>query len=77
LIADSGVKLVGIDYLSVEGYSIPDAPAHKIFLKKGVVLLEGINLSKIPQGEYELFCLPLKITGTDGSPARVILREIT
>ena len=73
-IAEAGVKLFGIDYLSVEGFGIENAPAHHILLKKGVVLLEGIDLSKVSQGEYELICLPLKIKGADGAPARVILR---
>src|SRR3989338_4244232 len=75
-IVEAGVKLLGIDYLSVEGFGIPGAPAHHILLGNGVILLEGINLLKVSQGEYELICMPLKISGGDGAPARVILREI-
>ena len=75
-LVDKGVRLVGVDYLSVEGFGIPNAPSHHIFLKNKVVLLEGANLSGIEPGEYELICLPFKIKGGDGAPVRAVLREI-
>ena len=67
-----GVKLVGIDYLSIAPYK--DAvPTHEVLLKAGVIILEGIDLSKVSQGRYTLYCLPLKIDGSDGAPARALL----
>lgn len=67
-----GVALVGVDYLSVAPYGDSE-PTHKAFLKAGVVLVEGLNLSNIMRGFYDLYCLPLKIAGCDGAPARAIL----
>lgn len=67
-----GVKLVGIDYLSISPYK-KSRPTHEAFLKAGVVIIEGLNLSEIAQGRYTLFCLPLKLAGSDGAPARAIL----
>jgi arylformamidase len=71
-----GVKLVGVDYLSVESYHARGAPAHLALLGAGVVILEGLNLAEVPPGEYELMALPLKVAGADGAPARAILRTI-
>jgi arylformamidase len=71
-----GVKLVGIDYLSVEKFGSVDYATHHLFLRNQVVIIEGLNLSDIRSGEYELIALPLRIKGADGSPARVILREL-
>ncbi len=71
------VKLVGIDYLSVEKFGSKDFATHIALLKKEVVILEGLDLRSVPAGDYELICLPLKIisqTG-DGAPARAILRS--
>jgi arylformamidase len=65
-----GLRLVGIDYLSVGG---PEA--HRTLLSAGVVLLEGLDLRSIEAGEYELACLPLRVAGADGAPARAILIE--
>jgi arylformamidase len=67
-----GVKLVGVDYLSVAPYK-KSRPTHEILLKAGVVIVEGLDLSAVSQGRYTLFCLPLKLVGSDGAPARVIL----
>ena len=67
-----GVKLVGVDYLSVSPYK-KSRPTHETLLKAGVVIVEGLDLSKVEQGFYELYCLPLKIAGADGAPARAIL----
>ena len=69
-----GIKLVGIDYLSIAPYH-KAAPTHTILLKAGVIPIEGLNLSKIKPGRYFLACLPLKIQGSDGAPSRVILIE--
>jgi len=67
-----GVKLVGIDYLSIAPYQ-QSRPTHEILLKAGVLILEGINLIEIVQGRYTLYCLPLNLQGVDGAPARAIL----
>ncbi len=75
-LVDIGVKTVGIDYLSVEKYGLEEAPTHHIFLSAGTGLIEGLDLRGIEGGEYELICLPLKLDGVDGAPARVILRAV-
>lgn len=71
---DAGVRLVGVDYLSVAPFE-DTATVHHVLLGAGVVALEGLNLSGIRQGTYQLICLPLKISGGDGAPARVVLIE--
>lgn len=75
----SGIKLVGIDYLSVEGPGTEKYETHHILLSNSVVILEGLDLRKVPAGLYELICLPLKIAEGkgDGAPARTILRTLT
>jgi len=67
-----GVQLVGVDYLSVAPYG-DSVPTHTVLLKAGVVIVEGLNLSQVSRGFYDLYCLPLKIAGSDGAPARAIL----
>lgn len=67
-----GVKLVGVDYLSVAPFD-ESRPTHEILLSAGVVILEGLDLSGVTQGRYTLYCLPLKLAGSDGAPARAIL----
>lgn len=67
-----GVKLVGVDYLSVAPFG-DSVPTHEIFLKAGVVIVEGLNLSEVSQGRYTLYCLPIKLGKSDGAPARAIL----
>ena len=74
-LVDQGVKVVGIDYLSVEQFKKPGAPAHRALLGAGIVIIEGLNLAEAEPGMYELYCLPLRITGADGAPARVVLRR--
>ena len=74
-LVDQGVKVVGIDYLSVEQFKKPGAPAHHALLGNGVVIIEGLNLSDAEPGQYEMYCLPLRIAGADGSPARVVLKR--
>jgi arylformamidase len=71
-LVDLGITLVGIDYLSIAPFK-DSRPTHEIFLSAGVVILEGVNLSEVPAGRYTLYCLPLKLDGADGAPARVIL----
>ena len=73
-IAEKGIRLIGIDYLSI-GSIHGGAKIHHILLNAGVIILEGLNLSRVESGEYELICLPLRIAGAEGSPARAILRK--
>ncbi|MBA2493188.1 MAG: cyclase family protein [Acidobacteria bacterium] len=77
-LVESGAKLVGIDYLSVEKFGSEDFATHIILLKNQVIIIEGLDLREISAGDYELICLPLKIAdGTgDGAPARTVLREL-
>lgn len=74
-LVEQGVKVVGIDYLSVEQFKKPGAPAHRALLSQDVIIIEGLNLCEAEPGFYELYCLPLRITGGDGAPARVILKR--
>jgi arylformamidase len=67
-----GIRLVGVDYLSVAPYKDGKA-VHTILFEAGVVVVEGLDLSQVAQGRYTLYCLPLKIAGADGAPARAIL----
>jgi arylformamidase len=77
-LVELGIKLVGIDYLSVEQFKSVNFQTHHALLSKGVVILEGLDLREVTGGVYELICLPLKIAGGsgDGAPARVILRTL-
>ena len=68
-----GVRLVGIDYLSAEKYATREPRTHWALLGAGVVILEGIDLRGVPPGAYTLACLPLKLKGGDGAPARAVL----
>jgi arylformamidase len=70
-LVDAGVRLVAIDYLS-----IGDGAAHRVFLGNGVVPLEGLDLRAVDAGPYRLYCLPLKVVGCDGAPARVLLEPL-
>lgn len=74
-LVDRNFRLVGIDYLSIAPYHA-STPTHRILLEAGVVVLEGLDLSKVSQGRYTLTCLPLKLQGSDGAPARVILTGV-
>jgi arylformamidase len=71
-LVERGVQLVGVDYLSVAPYG-DSIPTHEVLLKAGVVVVEGLNLSSVMRGFYDLYCLPLKIADSDGAPARAIL----
>ena len=70
-----GIKVLGVDYLSVEQFKQPGAPAHHVLLGGGTIVIEGLNLRDVEPGVYEMFCLPLRIVGADGAPARVVLRQ--
>jgi arylformamidase len=74
-LAARGTGLVGIDYLSIAPKLDP-MTTHRALLESGVVILEGLDLRDVPPGEYELICLPLRIVGSDGAPARAILRDL-
>jgi arylformamidase len=71
-LVDRGLRLVGVDYLSVAPYK-QSRPTHVTLLQAGIVVVEGLDLSKVEQGFYDLACLPLKIAASDGAPARVVL----
>lgn len=73
-VVDRHILLVGVDYLSVGRYKHDGRQTHKILLNSGVVILEGLNLSGVKPGNYELICLPLKVLGAEGAPARAVLR---
>jgi arylformamidase len=73
-LVEFGVRLVGVDYLSVAPFG-QSLPTHQTLLKAGVIIVEGLNLSQVGVGIYTLVCLPLKLVGIDGSPARAILIE--
>lgn len=68
-----GIKLVGVDYLSVEQFHSGHHRTHRTLLSAGVVIVEGLVLTAPPPGEYELRCLPLRLAGLDGAPARAVL----
>ena len=72
-VADRGIGLVGIDYLSIEGWNDSANETHRTLLGEGVLILEGLNLTGIEPGDYFLFCLPLHLQGADGAPARALL----
>lgn len=74
-IVDKGIRLIGVDYLSVQRF-YDDSRTHQILLGADVIALEGLNLSEVKPAFYELVCLPLKLVGAEGAPARAILREI-
>lgn len=75
-VTDFGIKLVGIDYLSIERFGEPGNKTHHILLGNGIIVIEGLDLSMVEAGRYELMCLPLKLKGVEGAPARVFLREL-
>lgn len=71
-LVEKGVRLVGVDYLSVAPFK-QSRPTHQILLGANMVIVEGLDLSAVQPGEYQLICLPLKIEGSDGAPARAVL----
>jgi arylformamidase len=73
-LAAQQIQTVGVDYLSVGGFFKDGTETHQALLSAGIWIIEGLNLSNVQPGLYELICLPLRITGGDGTPARAILR---
>jgi arylformamidase len=76
-LAERRIRTVGIDYLSVGGYFVDGARIHRILIDAGIWIIEGLDLSSAPAGHYELICLPVKLHGSDGAPARAILRPLS
>lgn len=76
-VVDHGIRLVGTDFLSIEERHAPGHPAHVTLLSARVVILEGLDLSAVAPGAYTLACLPLKLAGGDGAPARAVLVDGT
>ncbi len=73
-VVDHNIRLIGIDYLSVQRYD--DSPlTHEILLGRSVIILEGLNLASVQPGTYELICLPICLVGAEGAPARAVLRR--
>ena len=77
LLADAGVQLVGIDYISAEQFGAPAPRTHRILLGKGIPIVEGLALEGVGAGDYDLIVLPIKVGGHEGAPARAILRKRT
>jgi len=75
-LVERGVSLIGVDYLSVGGYKGNSSEAHTTLLGAGIWLIEGLDLSKVNAGDYELICLPLKIVDGDGAPARAVVKPL-
>lgn len=76
LLADAGVELVGIDYLSAEKFGVPEARTHQILLGRNIPIVEGLDLREIMAGEYDMIVLPLRIVGHEAAPARALLRSL-
>jgi arylformamidase len=74
-IVNKGIDLVGIDYLSIQMFKDAEAPTHRTLLEAGIVIVEGLDLRKVAPGDYQLFCLPIKLAGCEGAPARAVLIE--
>ena len=75
LLADAGVQLVGIDYLSSEQFGAPSPRTHQILLGRGIPIVEGLDLRPVQAGDYDVIVLPLKVAGHEGAPARAIMRK--
>jgi arylformamidase len=76
-LAETRVRTVGVDYLSVGGYHADGAKIHRILLSAGIWIIEGLDMSAVRAGRYEMICLPVKLHGSDGAPARALLRPLT
>jgi len=75
VLVNEGIKVVGIDYLSVEKFGSESFETHLTLLGAGTLIIEGLDLREVEPGDYDLICLPLKVKDGDGSPARVVLRQ--
>lgn len=76
LLAEKGVQLVGIDYLSIEQFRSGHHRTHRTLLQRQIVIVEGLRLGGVAPGVYDFVCLPLRIAGMDGAPARAVLMEL-
>jgi arylformamidase len=74
-LAECQVRLVGIDYLSVGGFKRDGSRVHQVLLGAGIWIIEGLNLSLVGPGRFDLICLPIKLERGDGAPARAVLRQ--
>jgi arylformamidase len=74
-IVSKGIHLVGIDYLSIQMFKDAEPLTHRILLEAGIVILEGLNLRDVSPRAYQLLCLPIKLAGSEGAPARAVLIE--
>src|SRR5206468_5142300 len=74
-LADAGVKLVGVDYISAEQFGAPAPRTHQILLGRGIPMVEGLDLRPVRAGDYDLIVLPIKVGGHEGAPARAIVRR--
>lgn len=77
LMADAGIKLVGIDYISAEQFGAAAPLTHRTLLGKGIPIVEGLSLETVTPGDYELIVLPIKVGGHEGAPARAVLRKLS
>ena len=75
LLADAGIKLVGVDYISAEKFGAPAPLTHRILLGKGIPIVEGLALESVLPGDYDLIVLPMKVGGHEGAPARAVMRK--
>jgi arylformamidase len=75
-LAERQVRLVGVDYLSVGGFRADGVESHQALLKAGIWIIEGLNLKRVRPGRVQLVCLPVKIAGGDGAPARALVRPM-
>jgi len=75
MLVNNGIKVVGIDYLSVDKFEADEPEAHLTLLGGGTIIIEGLDLREVESGDYEMVCLPLKVKDGDGAPARVVLRS--
>ena len=71
------MRTVGVDYLSVGAFREESGrETHRVLLGAGIWIIEGLNLADVEPGEYEMICLPLRLVGSDGAPARAVLRRV-
>jgi len=75
-LVSAGVLTVGIDYYSIEPFENPGYPTHMTLLSRDVLVIEGVDLTEVESGRYRMACLPLRLVGADGSPARVVLEDL-
>lgn len=74
-VVQQGIRLVGVDYLSVQPLSDAEPLTHQILLEAGVIVVEGLNLQQVQAGSFDLICLPIKLAGSEGAPARAVLMK--